>query len=74
MLSFYFREVGRMAEKKPSAGKVTMLHGLVITSSVDAGRIEEITLPELDNNFVIVSTRDIPGTNRVRVLDTQCHC
>lgn len=70
MLSFYFREVGRMAEKKPSAGKVAMLHGLVITSSVDAGRIEEITLPELDNNFILVATRDIPGTNRIRVLDS----
>ena len=32
MVSFYFREVGRMAEKKPSAGKVAILHGLVITS------------------------------------------
>lgn len=46
-----------------------MLHGMVITSSIDAGRIEEISLPEFDNNFVLVTTRDIPGTNRVRTLD-----
>ncbi len=59
-----------MAEKKRSStGKVTTLHGYIVTSSVDAGRIEEISLPTLDNNFVLVTTRDIPGTNRVRVLD-----
>ncbi len=59
-----------MAEKRSSTGKVTTLHGYIVTSSVDAGKIEEISLPELDNNFVLVSTRDIPGTNRVRVLDS----
>lgn len=58
-----------MAEKKPFMNKATLLHGMVITSSVDAGRIDEIQLPELDTNFVLVTTRDIPGTNRVRVLD-----
>lgn len=58
-----------MAEKKPSTSKVTSLHGLIITSSVDAGRIEEISLPELDANFTLVTTRDIPGTNRIRTLD-----
>ena len=58
-----------MAEKRSSTGKVTTLHGYIVTSSVDAGRIEEISLPTLDNNFVLVTTRDIPGTNRVRVLD-----
>ncbi len=58
-----------MAEKKPSTGKVTTLHGLIVTSSVDAGRIEEISLPELDSNFTLVTTRDIPGTNRIRTLD-----
>ncbi|MXI87323.1 molybdopterin cofactor-binding domain-containing protein [Sphaerochaeta halotolerans] len=58
-----------MAEKRSSTGKVTTLHGYIVTSSVDAGRIEEISLPALDNNFVLVTTRDIPGTNRVRVLD-----
>ncbi len=58
-----------MAEKRSAAGKAATLYGLVVTSSVDAGRIEEISLPELDNNFVLVTTRDIQGTNRVRVLD-----
>ncbi|WP_319757516.1 molybdopterin cofactor-binding domain-containing protein [uncultured Sphaerochaeta sp.] len=58
-----------MADKRSSTGKVTTLHGYIVTSSVDAGRIEEISLPTLDNNFVLVTTRDIPGTNRVRVLD-----
>ena len=58
-----------MADKKPSTNKATTLHGLIVTSTVDAGRIEEITLPELDGNFTLVTTRDIPGTNRVRTLD-----
>ncbi len=58
-----------MAEKKSVGIKATTLHGMIVASSVDAGRIEEILLPELDNNFVLVTTRDIPGTNRVRVLD-----
>lgn len=58
-----------MAEKKPSTSKSTTLHGLVITSSIDAGRIAEIALPELDANFTLVTTRDIPGTNRIRTLD-----
>ncbi|NCC64769.1 MAG: aldehyde oxidase, partial [Spirochaetia bacterium] len=58
-----------MAEKRLAASKATTLHGLVITSSVDAGRIDEIKMPVLDNTFVTVTTRDIPGTNRVRVLD-----
>jgi xanthine dehydrogenase molybdopterin-binding subunit B len=58
-----------MAEKKPSYAKINMLHGIVISSNVDSGKISEIHIPELDNNFVIVGTRDIPGTNRVRVLD-----
>lgn len=58
-----------MAEKKPSTSRVTALHGLIVTASVDAGRIEEISLPELDANFILVTTRDIPGTNRVRTLD-----
>ena len=59
-----------MAEKRLAASKATTLHGLIITSSVNAGRIEEIKMPELDNTFVTVTTRDIPGTNRVRVFDT----
>ena len=58
-----------MAEKKPFMNKATLLHGMVTTSSIGAGRIDEIQLPELDNNFILVGTRDIPGTNRVRVLD-----
>lgn len=71
MVSFSTRESIRyiMAEKKPSYAKINMLHGIVISSKVGSGKIGEIRIPELDNNFVVVGTRDIPGTNRVRVLD-----
>ncbi|WP_320130486.1 molybdopterin cofactor-binding domain-containing protein [uncultured Sphaerochaeta sp.] len=58
-----------MAEKKPSYSKLNRLHGIVISSQVDSGKIAEVRMPELDSNFILISTRDIPGTNRVRVLD-----
>jgi CO/xanthine dehydrogenase Mo-binding subunit len=58
-----------MAEKKPAYAKTNMLHGIIIPAPVESGKITDIVVPELDNNFVIVGTRDIPGTNRVKVLD-----
>ena len=58
-----------MADKKSAITRANMLHGIVITSSVNAGKIEAINLPPLDNNFVLVSTRDLPGTNRIKVMD-----
>ncbi len=58
-----------MAEKREPINKATLLHGIVITSTIDVGKISEIKVPTLDNNYVLVAARDIPGTNRIRVLD-----
>ena len=58
-----------MADKREPIYKANLLHGIVITSSIGAGKISEIKIPTLDNNYVLVAARDIPGTNRVRVLD-----
>lgn len=58
-----------MAEKREPIYKAHVLHGIVITSDIDAGKISEIKMPPLDNNYVLVAARDIPGTNRIRVLD-----
>ncbi len=58
-----------MADKREPIYKANLLHGIVITSAIDVGKISEIKMPSLDNNYVLVAARDIPGTNRVRVLD-----
>lgn len=58
-----------MADKREPIYKANLLHGIVITSTQERGKISEIKIPPLDNNFVLVAARDIPGTNRVRVLD-----
>jgi len=58
-----------MADKREPIHKANLLHGIVITSAIEAGKISEIKMPPLDNNYVLVAARDIPGTNRVRVLD-----
>ncbi len=58
-----------MAEKREPFNKANLLHGIVISSDIDVGKIRDITIPTLDNNYVLVAARDIPGTNRIRVLD-----
>jgi CO/xanthine dehydrogenase Mo-binding subunit len=61
-----------MAEKKSTAiNKLNILHGIILRSTVDEGQIVDIQLPELDNHFLIIAARDIPGNNRVQILDTQ---
>ncbi|HAF86913.1 MAG TPA: aldehyde oxidase [Sphaerochaeta sp.] len=58
-----------MADKREPIYKANLLHGIVITSVIESGKISEIKMPTLDNNYVLIATRDIPGTNRIRVLD-----
>ena len=58
-----------MADKREPIYKANLLHGIVITSAIEVGKISEIKMPTLDNNYVLVAARDIPGTNRIRVLD-----
>ena len=58
-----------MVDKREPTNKANLLHGIVISSAIDVGKITEIKVPPLDNNYVLVAARDIQGTNRVRVLD-----
>ena len=60
-----------MAEKRPTMGRFAPLQGVLITSQIARGRFDKIVVPEADPAFVIVAPRDIPGSNRLRVLDAQ---
>lgn len=60
-----------MAEKRPTMGRLSALQGVLITSDIARGRFDKIIVPEADSSFVIVAPRDIPGSNRVRVLNAQ---
>ena len=60
-----------MAEKisKPVNAKFSMLHGIIIRSTIESGKILGVTLPNLDNRFHVVGPRDVKGSNIVRILD-----
>jgi CO/xanthine dehydrogenase Mo-binding subunit len=60
-----------MAEKnsKPVNAKFNMLHGIIIRSTIESGKILGVTLPELDNRFHVIGPRDVKGSNIVRILD-----
>ncbi|NLZ77269.1 MAG: molybdopterin-dependent oxidoreductase [Spirochaetales bacterium] len=60
-----------MAEKRAAIGRLTPLQGVLITSRIARGRFDRIVVPEADPAFVTVAPRDIPGSNRLRVLDAQ---
>ncbi|NMA22112.1 MAG: molybdopterin-dependent oxidoreductase [Spirochaetales bacterium] len=57
-----------MADKRNPNSHQGLLHGIIIRSTVESGKIQHITLPELDSRFVVIAPRDIGGTNRVRAL------
>lgn len=61
-----------MAEKKSTTiNKMNILHGIILRSTVDEGQIVDIQLPEMDSHFLVIAARDIPGNNRIQVLDSQ---
>ena len=60
-----------MAEKRPTMGRLTALQGVLVTSQIARGRFDKIVVPDTDSSLVIVAPRDIPGSNRLRVLDSQ---
>ncbi len=61
-----------MAEKKATPiNKMNNLHGIIIRSTVDEGQIVDIQLPKMDSHFLIIAARDIPGNNRIQILDNQ---
>ncbi len=60
-----------MAEKilKPVNAKFSMLHGIIIRSTIESGKMIGVTLPDLDDRFHVIGPRDVKGSNIVRILD-----
>jgi CO/xanthine dehydrogenase Mo-binding subunit len=59
-----------MAEKisRTVNAKFSMLHGIVIRSTIESGTVLGVTLPDLDSRFVVVGPRDVLGENSVQVF------
>lgn len=73
--------VGRSVRRKDASAKISgrapyvddldfpgMIHGRTIRSGIPCGRITDIDLSGLSDEFVVVSHRDIPGKNYVALL------
>ena len=45
-----------------------MIFGITLRSEIHKGKIESITLPELKEEYIIVSHKDIPGKNELTVF------
>ncbi|MFA6763147.1 MAG: molybdopterin cofactor-binding domain-containing protein [Sphaerochaetaceae bacterium] len=59
-----------MAEKvqRPTGLKPGMLHGIIVRSTIDSGIVLKTTLPELDSRFLVITAKDIPGSQTIDVL------
>ena len=49
--------------------KEHMLFGMIICSETFSGRIHSIKLPQLSKDFLVITAKDIPGSNCIKVLD-----
>lgn len=60
-----------MADKilRSSGLKPGMLHGIVVSSTIDAGFILKTTIPELDSRFLTITAKDIPGSQTIDILE-----
>jgi CO/xanthine dehydrogenase Mo-binding subunit len=60
-----------MAEKisRTVNAKFSLLHGIVIRSTIESGIVLGVTLPDLDSRFVVVGPKDLVGDNRLQVFD-----
>src|SRR5579863_7904148 len=81
--------VGTSVPRMEGRGKVTgharyvddmilpsMLHGATVRSRIPRGKIKKITFgPGIDwNEFVIVTCKDIPGTNCIALIEDDQPC
>ncbi len=46
-----------------------LIHARLYTSDVSRARIKSVRLPELPEGYVIVSWKDVPGKNRVKMIN-----
>ncbi|MCK5156263.1 MAG: hypothetical protein KAQ69_07540, partial [Spirochaetales bacterium] len=47
-----------------------LLYGTIVRSEIPTGTIDSIELPDFPKNIQVISSKDIPGSNSVKVLDT----
>lgn len=47
-----------------------MLHGQIIRSQIARGKVTSITIPPLSDDFLLISSHEIPGSNSISVHDT----
>ncbi|MBL7006743.1 MAG: xanthine dehydrogenase family protein [Spirochaetia bacterium] len=47
-----------------------LLYGVIVRSDIPSGTITSIDLPNFPKNICVISSKDIPGTNTVKVLKT----
>ena len=61
-----------MAEKisKNVNAKFSMLHGIIIRSTIESGMVLGVSLPKLDSRFFVVGSRDVVGNNLIRILES----
>jgi CO/xanthine dehydrogenase Mo-binding subunit len=50
-----------------------MLYGTVIRSTITHGTLTSLTIPKLPGDFIIITSKDIPGSNAVKVLKETIH-
>ncbi|MHC1691696.1 MAG: molybdopterin cofactor-binding domain-containing protein [Sphaerochaetaceae bacterium] len=60
-----------MAERLPRnvITKARPLHGIIIQSTIDSGLVLDIKLPELDNRFLAIGSKDVTGNNHIPIFD-----
>jgi len=68
VVSFGLRTRFIVTEKRPPTPIHGTLFARIIRTTVAEGRISAISLPKLDNRFIVVGTRDIGGTNRIKAI------
>ncbi|MGM0431882.1 MAG: molybdopterin cofactor-binding domain-containing protein [Spirochaetota bacterium] len=48
-----------------------MLHGVIVRSAITHGRVESVDIPELSDDFILITADSIPGRNAVDVLSDE---
>lgn len=57
-----------MAKNKKSNFTLPSLKGILIGAKEGIGMVPEIILPQMDDNFLVVTPQDIMGSNKINVL------
>lgn len=58
------------SDLKPVDRNSELIHATIIISPYEKGRITSITVPDMPADFVLLTSKDIPGTNTVKTFNT----